>query len=151
MNDTRRTIAVTPLQMDDRSRWEVLARGYKTFYRTIVSDAEYEHTWRRLIAADTVHGIGARVEGRLVGIAHYLFHPTVWMSDACYLQDLFVDVSVRGHGIARALIEQVAEAAVARGASRFYWLTAADNSVARTLYDKVAQHKGFIRYDHPLA
>jgi GNAT superfamily N-acetyltransferase len=67
------------------------------------------------------------------------------------VDELFVDVSVRGQGIARALIEQVAEAAAARGASRFYWLTAADNMVARTLYDKVAQHKGFIRYDHPLA
>jgi GNAT superfamily N-acetyltransferase len=151
MHHTRRTIDVTPLQSNDRARWEVLARAYKTFYRTVVTDTEYEHTWRRLNGAETVHGIGARVDGRLVGIAHYLFHPTVWMSDACYLQDLFVDVSVRGQGIARALIEQVAEAAAARGASRFYWLTAADNMVARTLYDKVAQHKGFIRYDHPLA
>ena len=72
------------------------------------------------------------------------------MQDVCYLQDLFVDVAVRGYGVARALIERVAEAATERGAPRFYWLTAADNAVARTLYDKVAQYKGFVRYDHPL-
>lgn len=143
-------IAVTPLTPEDRARWEVLARGYKTFYKTTLPSADYELAWRRLVAADTVHGLGARLDGRLVGIAHYLFHPSAWMNDVCYLQDLFVDVAARGHGVARALIERVAEAAGARGAPRLYWLTAEDNRVARALYDKVAQYKGFIRYDHSL-
>ena len=119
MTDTHRTIAVTPLQADDRSRWEVLARGYKTFYKTALTDPEYERAWQRLLSAETVHALGARQDGRLVGIAHYLFHPSVWANDVCYLQDLFVDVSVRGQGIARALIDRVAEVAGARGASRF--------------------------------
>lgn len=150
MKNTTDTLDVGPLAADDRARWEVLARGYKTFYKTALADAEYERAWQRLRSAETVHALGARLDGRLVGIAHYLFHPSVWSSDVCYLQDLFVDVSVRGQGIARALIERVAEVAGARGASRFYWLTAADNAVARALYDRVGQHKGFIRYDHPL-
>ncbi|WP_275901636.1 GNAT family N-acetyltransferase [Paenibacillus sp. SYP-B3998] len=51
-----------------------------------------------------------------VGIAHYLFHRTIWMKDACYLQDLFVNEAARGHGVARALIERVAQSA--RGAER---------------------------------
>ncbi|HEX7437228.1 MAG TPA: GNAT family N-acetyltransferase [Caldimonas sp.] len=143
-------IEVTPLLPEDRARWEVLARGYKTFYKTTLPSADYELAWRRLMTADTVHGLGAQLDGRLVGIAHYLFHPSAWMNDVCYLQDLFVDVAVRGHGVARALIGRVAEAASARGAPRLYWLTAQDNRVARALYDKVAQTKGFIRYDHPL-
>lgn len=144
-------IETAPLDPEDRARWEVLARGYKTFYKTALPDSDYDRAWRRLMQSDTVCGIGARLDGRLVGIAHYYFHPNVWMQDVCYLQDLFVDVAVRGHGVARALIERVAEAARERGAPRFYWHTAEDNAVARALYDKVAQYKGFIRYDHPLA
>lgn len=143
-------IEVTPLLPGDRTRWEVLARGYKTFYKTTLPDSEYELAWRRLMTAGTVHGIGARLEGRFVGIAHYLFHPSAWMNDVCYLQDLFVDVAARGHGVARALVERVAVAATERGAPRLYWLTAEDTAIARALYDKVAQYKGFIRYDHPL-
>jgi len=79
-----------------------------------------------------------------------MFHTSAWSTDACYLQDLFVDAAVRGQGVARALIEQVAQAARARGATRFYWLTHQNNTTARTLYDKVGQYKGFIRYDYPI-
>ena len=95
-------------------------------------------------------GLGAHVDGHLVGIAHYMFHTGAWSADACYLQDLFVDEAVRGQGVARALIEQVAQAARERGAPRFYWLTQQNNATARILYDKVAQYKGFIRYDYPM-
>jgi ribosomal protein S18 acetylase RimI-like enzyme len=143
-------IETTLLRPEDHDRWEVLARGYKTFYKTALPPSDYDWAWQRLLQADTVHGIGARLDGRLVGIAHYLFHANIWTGDACYLQDLYVDAAVRGQGIGRALIGRVAEAAEARGAERYYWHTAVDNTVARALYDKLAQHKGFIRYDYPL-
>ncbi|MBL0901469.1 MAG: hypothetical protein IBJ17_22585 [Reyranella sp.] len=35
----------------------------------------------------------------------------------------------------------------ARGCPRVYWQTQAGNATARLLYDKVAVHRGFIRYD----
>jgi hypothetical protein len=44
----------------------------------------------------------------------------------------------------------VAAQARLRGAARFYWLTQDHNTVARALYDKVARHAGFIRYDFAL-
>jgi GNAT superfamily N-acetyltransferase len=50
--------------------------------------------------------------------------------------------------VARTLIEAVAQQARERGAARYYWLTQEHNAVARTLYDKVARHNGFIRYDY---
>jgi GNAT superfamily N-acetyltransferase len=144
-------IEVRPLGPEDRAAWEILARGYKAFYETTVPDGGYEETWQRLQAGPDLHAVGAWLDDRLVGIAHYLFHVTFWMADCCYLQDLFVDSSVRGRGVARALIERVATEAQARGAARLYWLTKEDNAVARTLYDKVARFKGFIRYDADLA
>ena len=143
-------IEIGPLRPKDRAAWETLARGYKAFYRTEVPDEGYETMWRRLREGTEVHAVAARTEGRLVGIAHFLFHTTAWSADSCYLQDLYVDAAVRGQGIGRALIGRVAEAAEAGGAERYYWHTAVDNTVARALYDKLAQHKGFIRYDYPL-
>lgn len=143
-------VTVMPLQIVDRARWDRLARGYKTFYATVLSDAQYDETWNRLLHGDGVYGLGAHVDGRLVGIAHYMFHTSAWSVDTCYLQDLFVDEAIRGRGVARALIEGVAQAARERGAPRLYWLTQEQNATARALYDKVAQYKGFIRYDYPL-
>ena len=69
-------IEVGPLAVADRAAWEVLARGYKAFYRTPTTDAEY--------------------------------------------------------------------------AAAYYWMTQDHNATARALYDKLATHHGFIRYDYPV-
>ena len=143
-------IDILPLSERDRAEWEILARGYKAFYATEHSDAEYDAVWRRLTAGDGLYGFGARLDGKMVGLAHYLFHTTAWTGEACYLQDLFTAEAARGRGIAAALADQVAEAAQERGATRFYWLTKQDNARARALYDRIAAFKGFIRYDYPL-
>lgn len=142
-------IAITSLAVEDRAEWEALARGYKAFYGTETSDERYEETWRLLMADERVHGLGARLDGRLVGFAHYLVHAQTWSANACYLQDLFTAPEARGRGVATALIESVAAAARARGAAKYYWLTKQDNP-ARALYDKIARFKGFVRYDYPL-
>jgi len=152
-------IVVGPLKPEDRPAWEELARGYKAFYRTPTADGQYETVWQQLRDEGSGFcGLGAYIgdapggdpAGALVGIAHYLFHPQMWYGDACYLQDLFVAGAARGRGAARALIEQVAEMARSRGATRLYWTTQEDNARARLLYDKVARFNGFIRYDYPL-
>jgi GNAT superfamily N-acetyltransferase len=143
-------LEIAPLRAEDRNRWNVLARSYKIFYETELPDSKYDEIWHRLLIADGIFGFGAHLQGNLVGITHYLFHRTIWMEEACYLQDLFVDEAARGHGVARALIERVAQAAREHNASRLYWQTRQDNATARALYDKIANHKGFIRYDYPL-
>jgi GNAT superfamily N-acetyltransferase len=143
-------IEVGPLRPEDRAAWEVLARGYKEFYADPAPDEAYDVTWCQLTEGTEMHGLGARLDGRLVGIAHYFFHPAFWSGPACYLQDLFTDEAARGRGVARALIEAVAAAARDRGADRFYWHTQEGNARARLLYDKVARYTGFIRYVYPL-
>jgi GNAT superfamily N-acetyltransferase len=140
-------LVIGPLSPGDRGEWGLLARGYKAFYRAEVTPAEYDQAWRRLIGEEGVFGLAARTEGRLAGIAHYLFHTSVWVPKVCYLQDLFVLPEARGRGVARALIEAVARAAREAQAERCYWLTQEDNKVARALYDKVAKFNGFLRYD----
>ncbi len=143
-------LIVASLQPEDRAAWEVLARGYKAFYKTHVEPEGYETAWRRLLRREDVFGLGARADGELVGIAHYLFHTNVWMPNVCYLQDLYVAPGMRGRGIARRLIAAVADAAREAKAGRYYWMTQEHNVTARALYDKVARFNGFIRYDHAL-
>ncbi len=145
------SVVVAALQAADREAWQPLARGYKEFYKTPTTDAEYDAAWSRILARKEVFGLGAKEGGELLGIAHYLFHASAWADRVCYLQDLFVVPHARGKGIARALIEAVAHEAREAGASRCYWQTQQHNATARALYDKVARFHGFIRYDYPMA
>lgn len=142
---------ITPLRPEDLPRWTALWRDYLAFYRTTLPDDIYEATWARLLDDAALHGLAARREGRIVGITHFLFHGTTWSAKpVCYLQDLFVEEAARGAGAARALIEAVAARARERACARLYWLTQADNAVARSLYDRVARHSGFLRYEYAL-
>ena len=143
-------VKIAPLAAADRAEWDVLARGYKAFYEDPQPDEVYDRLWSRLMGRDALYGLGARLDGRLVGMSHYMFHANAWMADVCYLQDLFTAPEARGRGVAGALIHAVADAARARGCAKYYWLTKQDNERARRLYDKVARFKGFLRYDFPL-
>jgi len=143
-------IVIGPFQRSERAAWGKLARGYNDFYETELPDSDYDRAWDRLLQDQEIHGLGARLDGQLIGIAHYHFHASIWRDSSCYLQDLFVDETVRGQGAARQLIDAVAEIARRRGAVRYYWQTKQDNTRARALYDKVARFRGFIRYDYAL-
>ena len=145
-------IVITELRETDRQRWGELWRGYLDFYETSLPEANYDHTWQRLMAPGPIYGFGARrgdATAALIGITHYLFHDHAWsMKQVCYLGDLFVDANVRGTGAGRALIERVAQVARERDCLRLYWTTKQDNANARLLYDRLAKFSGFIRYDY---
>ena len=146
------TVEVTGLHAGDRPRWTELWREYLTFYDTMLPDEIYDHTWSRIQHGTALHGLAARHDGRIVGITHFLLHESAWtLTPVCYLQDLFVDEAARGQGAARALIEAVAGHARQVSSPRMYWLTQDHNAAARRLYDRVAKHTGFIRYEYPLA
>ena len=72
------TVRIAALAAADHPRWLELARGYKAFYKTAVTDAEYARAWRRLLSNDRVSGLGAHLDGKLVGLTHYLFHSATW-------------------------------------------------------------------------
>ena len=141
-------IEIRPLRPDERDVWEPLWAGYLTFYETAVPPEVTDTTWQRLHdPVEPMFVLGAYLDGRLIGIVHYLFHRSTWtIGDYCYLQDLFTVPEERGRGAGRALIEAVTESARAAGVSRVYWLTHESNAVARGLYDRVADRPGFIQY-----
>jgi len=141
-------IQIRPFAAEDRHAWEPLWQGYLTFYKASLSPDVTETTWQRLLdPAEPVNGLVASLDGKVVGMVHYIYHRSTWtVGNYCYLQDLFTAEEARGRGVARALIEAVYQKAKAAGASRVYWLTHETNTTARALYDKVAARSGFIQY-----
>jgi GNAT superfamily N-acetyltransferase len=140
-------ITVGKLEASDREVWETLFRRYIAFYQRDEPAEMYERAWREFQTEARMHALGARLDGRLVGITHFFSHPNTSGPDCCYLEDLFTAPEARGKGAARALIAAVTDWALARGCGRVYWHTQSSNATARRLYDKVAQNRGFIRYE----
>jgi GNAT superfamily N-acetyltransferase len=136
----------------DFPQWLPLWEGYNKFYGrfgpTALPDEITRMTWARFFDAyEPMHAMVAEEEGQLVGLVHYLFHrSTISIAPTCYLQDLFTQESTRGKGVGRMLINAVYERAKLAGLTRVYWQTHESNSTAMKLYDKVAEHSGFVVY-----
>ncbi|MBA3447512.1 MAG: GNAT family N-acetyltransferase [Pseudaminobacter sp.] len=141
---------VRPATQQDEPEWRRLWTAYLAFYETTVPEEVYRTTWERLHSkgAFEPNCLLAVVKMRPVGLVHYLYHRSCWsLVDNCYLQDLFVDPSLRGTGLGRVLIEAVRHEAGKIGVSNVYWMTHETNATARKLYDRVARRTGFIEYD----
>ncbi len=147
-------ITIRPLARGDESDWRRLWRDYLAFYETELPDEIYDIYFERLLGGDPqdFSGMVAEVDGRVVGLTHYLFHRHGWkVEDTCYLQDLYAEPHLRGRGIGRKLIEAVYAKADARGCPSVYWLTQDFNETARRLYDRVGTKTPFIVYRRPAA
>lgn len=148
---------VRPIRRTDYDEWRTLWDGYNAFYgrsgATSLPEQMTQTTWERFFDdAEPVHALVAEEKGGgVVGLVHYLYHrSTTRLHDVCYLQDLFTAPALRGLGVGRRLIHAVYDAARAAGCSRVYWQTQVTNQAGRALYDKVAEHRGFIVYAHEL-
>lgn len=145
-------VAIRPVAREDFDKWLPLWDGYNAFYGregTMALDpAVTRMTWSRFFDAyEPVFGLVAESDGALLGMTNYLFHrSTTAIGPNCYLQDLFTTPAARGQGVGRALIQAVYERAKSAGCPRVYWQTHTTNAEGRMLYDKVAQHLGFIVY-----
>ena len=143
-------ITIRPLTRADHAEWSRMWTAYLEFYNTTLPPEVYRTAFDRLLADDIqeYQGFIAEIDGRPVGLAHFLFHRILWsIEDTCYLMDLFTDPAARGKGVARALIEAVHAAAKDAGIPVTYWATQEFNYKGRMLYDQVATRTPFILYE----
>ena len=133
---------------EDEAAWRRLWSGYVAFYESEVSDEVTAATWQRLLTpGSNMFGRIAEWQGAVAGFTVCVLHPGSWtLTPTCYLEDLFVDPEARGHGLGRALIDDLVRLGRDNGWSRIYWHTRRSNEAARRLYDKFAEADDFVRY-----
>jgi GNAT superfamily N-acetyltransferase len=145
-------LIVRAVRQEDYDKWLPLWDGYNAFYErsgpTALASEITRATWQRFFDHyEPMYALVAEQDGRLLGLAHYLFHrSTISIEPNCYLNDLFTSEDARGKGVGRALLREFYERARKAGSSRVYWLTHETNATARRLYDDVAVNRGFIVY-----
>jgi hypothetical protein len=72
-------LEIRPLRLDERADWEPLWKGYQLFYKVAIPEETTRVTWARLHdPTEPMEALGAYMDGRLRGIAHYLFHRSCW-------------------------------------------------------------------------
>ncbi|MHB0951001.1 MAG: GNAT family N-acetyltransferase [Allorhizobium sp.] len=142
------TTEIRDAQPADEAAWRRLWAGYLTFYKVDLPEAVTGHTWARILdPSSRVAMRVAVVDGEMAGFAIHHFHDSTWeLTPDCYLEDLYLDEKFRGHGVGRALIDDLIALARTRGWSRLYWHTDRDNARARKLYDTYATEDGHVRY-----
>ncbi|RFC69427.1 MULTISPECIES: GNAT family N-acetyltransferase [Mesorhizobium] len=109
-----------------------------------------ELNWNRIM--DTGCGLRCLIacasDTTPAGFTLYLAFPFTWSrGDACYLQDIYVDASYRGKGIAQAMLTELKSIGESAGWYKIFWMTQPDNHAAQRLYEKVAQRMDYLRYD----
>ena len=132
----------------DEAVWRGLWQGFLDYYDMSLDPQITDYTWKRLMSTESPLKARLACEGPAVlGFAIHQHHPSTWvMGDDCYLEDLFVSPGARGKGVGRALIDDLASLARAKGWKRLYWNTDASNETARRLYDSFTPDDGHIRY-----
>jgi len=140
-------VLIRDIQPQDKAQWRTLWNGYNAFYQSNVRESVTEKTWQRMMNEQSpIYGRVAVVNGSVVGFTHSVLHEGTWeLSTICYMEDLFVAPEMRGHGIARQLIQALVDEGKKKNWSRLYWHTGTDNP-ARKLYDEFTDVEGFVLY-----
>lgn len=145
-------ISVSTAEERDYDQWLAYWKSYQEFYKVQLSDKVTEATWNRFFDSKIpMYCAVARENEKILGFVHFVFHDSTWGENSyCYLEDLFVDPTVRGKSVGKKLIEYVKERAQEMNCDRLYWHTQETNKTAQRLYDWVAEKPGVIEYRMPL-
>ena len=80
----------------------------------------------------------AEMDGRPVGLALWFLTYSTWTGrPSLYLEDLFVDESMRGQGVAKALFRRLAQEAKSRNCGRIDWAVLDWNVDAMAFYERL--------------
>jgi len=143
------SIEVRPVTDGDFFAWLDLYEKYAEFYDTKLTDQKALLLWSWLTAPEhEEEGLIAVDDGRIVGLAHFREFARPLESDrGLFLDDLYVLEEERGKGVGHTLIDAVRSRAQQRGLGVVQWITADDNSEARSVYDSVANRTSWVTYE----
>ena len=143
-------ITIRPLQLNDFPSWLPLWNANNLGHRNEIVTTE---TWSRLTNDhNPVCGICALKNGEMVGLVHYILHPTTGsIENACYMQDVFVHEDHRSQGIAKKMIVDLIEIGKKEKWSRLYWLADASDDAAQALYKNIGVKMNFTLHIQPLS
>jgi GNAT superfamily N-acetyltransferase len=137
-------VLVRPSEREDRPQLLDLIEGYFAFYRTPFARPKVE-ALLDLLEEDPGLGVQlvAEADGGLVGFASlYACLDTLVADRILVMNDLFVDPSLRNHGVGAALFDASLAYATAHGYARLDWVTAEDNGDAQRFYDRHGGRRG---------
>lgn len=140
---------ITKVSASDVPELHTLVEKYRAFYKQPENEKTLGYLEQRIANEEAIAFI-ARDNGHAVGFT--LLYPTfstVSLSNIWLLNDLYVDESARGKGIASELMDVAEEAAKSAGATRVFLRTANDNLPAQALYEgrNWIRDEIFRRYD----
>ena len=142
-------VEITTPKEEHQQAWKTLYLGYATFYKRPMNETILNTVWQWIHDDNQeFHCLLAIDNGTPVGFAHYrLFPRSLLGNHGFYMDDLFVDPEHRRKGIGKKLITHLSSIAKKENCSVIRWITASDNSEARTLYDQVANETNWVTYD----
>jgi GNAT superfamily N-acetyltransferase len=147
------SITATPLQVDDRSEWEQLYRGYAQFYQVPMTPQILDTVWSWIFDDSCqFYALVAKDENqRSVGLMHYrAMASPLRGATVGFLDDLFVDPNCRGEGAVDALFTALDQSARDRGWPMVRGITADNNYRGRGVYDKLAERTAWVTYQMPV-
>jgi GNAT superfamily N-acetyltransferase len=86
----------------------------------------------------TARALIAELDGEPVGYAVWFASYSTWLGrNGLYLEDLYVTPEMRGRGVGKAILRQLAALAVAQGCGRMEWSVLDWNAPAIAFYESV--------------
>jgi GNAT superfamily N-acetyltransferase len=143
------SILIRAAKDSDQAEWAQLYAGYAAFYKVEQTGEMRAKVWDWIMSPQSeVNALVAERDGRLIGLAHYRpYMRPLAASVGGFLDDLFLTPDARGSGAAGMLIDALSAIGREKGWTVIRWITAADNSRARALYDQVAKETPWVTYD----
>jgi ribosomal protein S18 acetylase RimI-like enzyme len=120
--------------------------AYRVFYGEAPEEERAEtFIYERVTQSSGRYFLAWNNNSRAIGFMHLMPSTnTLAMRPIWFLEDLYVDVSARGQGVATALLSYAEAFACGTGAERLTLATAYDNLAAQHIYQKL----GYVREEH---
>lgn len=137
------SLAVRPARPEDVGDILYLIRHLATYERNPGAVRATEASFHQTLFAPGAQVFAHVAEGErgIVGIAVWFLNFSTWTGrSGLYLEDIVVDEAARGEGVGRALFEELAREARARGCARIDWAVLDWNTPAMEFYRALGGH-----------